>query len=185
MVLAVFGLTTVAYPNDSATDKKSYPYPKVDKKAYPNDSAADKKKRLSGPTGLIPFELGKPIPVLVKFETDITDGNLFSLRKIEFQLNKESHLTAKITIYYTTGLDLPTITYNVHAAVFDSNGKLLGTANAPRKINTWATTGFVGCRGSDMSIDFGISLNYDKAKYFALAISEPEIKKRVAKQPTE
>ena len=148
---------------------------------YTNDSAADAKTKPVAPTGLIPFELGKPIPVSVKFETDIKGYNLFSLGKIEFQLNKESHLTAKITIYYTTGLDLPTITYNVHAAVFDSNGKLLGTANAPRKINTWATTGFVGCRGSDMSIDFGISLNYDKAKYFALAINQPEIK--VAKQP--
>ena len=94
--------------------------------AYPNDPAADAKAKPTAPTGLIPFELGKPIPVSVKFETDITGYNLFSLRKIEFQLNKESHLTAKISINYTTGLDLPTITYNVHAAIFDANRKLLG-----------------------------------------------------------
>ena len=162
VVLAVSGLAAVAYPNDPAADAKAKP---------------------TAPTGLIPFELGKPIPVSVKFETDITGYNLFSLRKIEFQLNKESHLTAKISMSYTTCLiDLDTITYNIHAAVFDSNGKLLGTANAPRKIYTGATFGYSAYSGGEMSIDFGISLNYDKAKYFALAISEPEIKKRVAKQ---
>ena len=150
---------------------------------YTNDSAADAKAKPVAPTGLIPFELGKPIPVSVTVKTDVTGYKLFHLREIEFLLNKKSHLTAKIATNYITGLtELPTITHNVHAAVFDATGKLLGTANASCKIHTWATVGAVASVLGEMSVDFGTSLNYDKAKYFALAINEPEIKKRAAKQ---
>ena len=145
--------------------------------AYPNDSTADKKKELTGPTELIPFELGKPIPVSVTANTRaVTSYKLFRLREIEFQLDKKSHLSAKIAILYTTGLtNLPTVTYVVHAAVFDANGKLLGTANTSRRIATWSTVGAVGRCGSEVTVDFGSSLNYNKAKYFTLVISHPEI----------
>ena len=97
VVWAFIGLTAVAYPNDSAADRKAEPV---------------------APTGLIPFELGKPIPVSVAADTKpVTSFNLFSVYKIEFQRDKTSHLTAKIATR-TTGLtELPTITYLIHAAV--------------------------------------------------------------------
>jgi hypothetical protein len=132
--------------------------------------------------GLIPFELGKSIPVSVSAKVDVTSFDLFHLNKIEFRLSEKSILTAKVRTSYTTGLaELPAITYTVHAAIFDADRKLLGTANNSQKIATWGSVGFVARTKGEFALGFGSSLNYNKAKYFTLAISEPEIK--VASQP--
>ena len=146
--------------------------------AYAKASAADSKAEPVAPTGLVPLELGKAIPVSVTAPAKVTSFKLLYLREIGFQLSKKSHLVAKIATSETQGLtDLPPIIiYTVHAAVFDANGKLLGTANTSRKLSPRVTVGAVMMVFREISMDFGVSLNYDKAKFFALAISEPEIK---------
>jgi hypothetical protein len=155
--------------------------------AVSNAPAADAKAKPAAPTGLIPFTLGKPIRVSVgstpvKFNQ--RDVHLLYLNEIEFQLDKESRLKAKIgAVEVWAGLRmLPRVVdYRVHAAIFDEKGRLLGTGSMPHRVHPHSIASAPGIAGGSSSMDFGISLNYANAKFFALVISERDLS--VADEP--
>lgn len=146
-----------------------------------NAQAADAKAEPMVPAGLIPLKLGKPIRVSVgstpvKFNQ--RDVHLLYLNEIEFLLDKESRLKARIgEAELWAGLTmLPRVVdYRVHAAILDEKGQLLGTASIPRRVHPHSIVSAPGIGGGSRSMDFGISLNYAKAKFFALVISERDL----------
>lgn len=154
---------------------------------YTKETSDNTQQRQVAPTKLIPFELDKSIGISI--HSSLVKSNqkevcLLNLSKIDFHLDTNSRLTTKLAVASTNGwTDLPAIvTYIIHLAVFDEKGKLLGTASASCKLYPSSIASARMAYGFHVSLDFGTSLNYDKAKYFVLAISEPEIKKRDATQ---
>ncbi|MHC4400926.1 MAG: HEAT repeat domain-containing protein [Planctomycetota bacterium] len=159
-VLALSGVVTVAVSNAPAADAKAEP---------------------AVPAGLIPLKLGEPIRVSVAstpVKLNQRDVHLLSLNKIEFELDKESRLKAKIgTVELWAGLTkLPhVIDYRVHVAIFDEKGRLLGTGSMPHGVHPHSISSLPRTHTDSSSMDFGISLNYAKAKFFALVISERDL----------
>ena len=154
-------------------------------------NSAGKNTKTKALMGIESLELEKLISVSVPSTpikvNDKATFHLLYLSRIQFHLSAESHLTAMITSASTEGLTmLPhNVDYTVHTAVFDEQGKLLGTANSPCKVHPGYSVGSVAVYLNEVAMDLGISLNYGKAKYFTLAISEPDIKKRGATQSDE
>jgi len=152
-----------------------------------NAPAADAKAEPAVPAELIPLKLGESIRLSIgstPVKLNQQDVPLLSLYRIEFQLDKESRLKAKIaTSKIWPGLyKLPrVIDYRAHAAVFDEKGQLLGTASMTRRVHphliSSAPRGTINSPTApfDSSMDFGVSLNYAKAKFFALVISERDL----------
>jgi len=155
--------------------------PAADAKAEPAGLARLIPVKLGERMGLIPLKLGEKIRVSVgstpvKFNQ--RDVHLLYLGEIEFQLDKESRLKAKIgTAELWAGLTkLPrVIDYRVHAAIFDEKRQLSGTASIPHRVHPHSIVSAPGMGGGSSSMDFGISLTYAKAKFFALVISERDL----------
>lgn len=94
--------------------------------------------------------------------------HLLTLGRASFDIDQESRLTATIDAAVLTFDD---VTYDVHAAVFDGDGRLLGTARVECDIDrVWLRTYLT--TWETLALDFGVSANYDEARWAAFAISE-------------
>lgn len=126
------------------------------------------------------FALTLDVPVYVKMvsnEVELAVGKRYPLLEIHnvvFHLKDGARLTA---ILNGSVLTPYTIDYDIHAAVFDIEGNLLGTAKTTCEIKKepvyWIGLPVRPFR--DFELDFGISKKYEKARYFSLVFSEPDV----------
>lgn len=146
---------------------------------------------VAGPKSLMirdVFDLDIDHYVRVKVESnevELRDGRMHPVVYVNgcvFHLEDGLHLTARLS---ASDLEYHTAAYDIHAAVFDSEGHLLGTAKAVYEIEKahiyWSGGGaFRGIQ--ELELDFGISRKYGRARHFSLSISEPDVPP--AEQPT-
>ena len=119
-------------------------------------------------------------PILTDTRSDdvtLPDGQrlfLVHVRSVTFNLANGLHLTGTIRGSVLTAY---TVDYDIHVAVFDLEGSLLGTAKATYEIEKqemfWYGAPFRLIR--ELNLDFGMSSKYRKATFFAIAISKPDM----------
>jgi len=97
------------------------------------------------------------------------------LRRVMFHLQDGLHLTAQLMPAW---FPWKSVDYEIHAAVFDSKGNLLGTARETLSISKAKISyGSVPRALFDyMELDFGRSRNYQNASHFAIVVSEPQVR---------
>lgn len=135
------------------------------------DPAAAKPASTAIPTPLV-FE--KTIPLSVH-SPDITwrsnTFHLVSLGTIQFQRDKSGRLTADISAQVST---FDKVTYEISGAVFDNEGQLLGTAKTQCPVERiWL--GRLLTTGKRLTLDFGDSLDYERATGFLLSVSRQKV----------
>ncbi len=123
------------------------------------------------PAGWSPMRLDEPIKTGFRALPVTWRGRKYYICRIssvEFHLDEESRLTA------TASADVITFTRMdcvVHAAVFDEKGRLLATARADCEIyEQWLST--ISMEYWTIELDFDVSADYGRAKYFSIAINE-------------
>lgn len=119
-----------------------------------------------------PLELGKEIKIQLESKPvtwKAHDYILARFHKVQFDLDPETHrLTAKLDGMTVT---FDNVNYEVSGAVFADNGALLGAGRTDCKVaRTWLGKALTA--QLELSLDFGISLDYSKAESFQLSISD-------------
>jgi hypothetical protein len=137
----------------------------------PNRTA--KQEASPGPT--IPLKLGRSIPLAIQSFGVEWRGNtyhLLSLGSVQFDLDKQtSRLKAEIK---AAVMQFNKMDYDISAAVFDADGRLLGVARARCEIGRYWVANVV--TGNDsLSLDFGVSLDYEHAASFMVSISKRKV----------
>jgi hypothetical protein len=121
-----------------------------------------------------PIDWGKPIPLSLKSSPVTWHSNEFhlvSLNTIQFNRDFTNHLTAKISAGVCTFDD---VVYRIHAAVFDGDGRLLGTAITNCDVQRiWL--GYNMTMERVLPLDFGTSLDYAQASGYMLSISREKV----------
>lgn len=123
----------------------------------------------------LPFSTGRPIKIDVRSPGVTWNGSTFhlvSLGRAEFSLDRDSGaLSAEVRGGVTT---FDEVRYDVSGAVFDEAGNLLGTARAECEVpREWLGKCLTMQR--TLTLDFGVSLDYARAKTFAIAISNRKV----------
>ena len=121
------------------------------------------------------ISLGKKLPLDIRssgVEWENQTWHLLELANIQFLLDRESRFTAEIEgdVCHFDNID-----YTVYCAVFDASGTLLGTASVLVQVKRIWRGIVISEIVKTFSLDFGISTNFRKAKYFAIAISERKV----------
>jgi uncharacterized protein YjbI with pentapeptide repeats len=162
--------------DDDSDDVKPMTYkvcrPEWSPRSAKAGGATSKVKTFVSSSPSIPFELGRDILLGVESNPVTWEGQEYSLlwlRSIRFQLDKETRrLTAKIKAGEMT---FDKVDYDVSGAVFDATGRLLGVSRADCSTSRcWV--GKPICGRSSVRLDFGISLDYDRAASIMVAISK-------------
>jgi hypothetical protein len=97
--------------------------------------------------------------------------HLVRLNRARFHLDERSRLTAVLTGGLTTFDD---VDYDVHVAVFDAVGDLLGTARTACPVERiWL--GKVITSRVELKLDFGISHAFANARTFTVAITDRKV----------
>lgn len=122
-----------------------------------------------------PFEFGQPIPVTVESSGVEWKGHtyhLLRLNAVQFDLDRQTGLLkAEVKAGVTTFDD---VSYDISAAVFDSAGHLLGTARTAYKVDRlWLGTLMMTAQA--INLDFGTSLDYERAATFMISISKRKV----------
>lgn len=122
-----------------------------------------------------PFEFGQVIPLDVESSGVEWKGHtyhLLRLNSVRFDLDRQaSLLRAEVKAGVTTFDD---VSYDISAAVFDSAGQLLGTARTAYKVERlWLGTVLMSAQ--TINLDFGASLDYERANSFVIAISKRKV----------
>ena len=125
-------------------------------------------------TNLIPFQLRSAIPLSVRSAGVEWKGNtyhLVGLSSIKFELDKNDRLTAEIQGGATT---FDKVDYDISGAVFDAEGQMLGAARVQCKVERlWL--GNLLTMAQTINLDFGVSLEYARAAFFAVSISNQKV----------
>lgn len=124
---------------------------------------------------LISFQLGTSVPLDIESEGVEWKGYAYHLVKLgsmRFNLDgKTDHLTAEIQAGVTT---FDNVDYDVSAAVFDSERRMLGVARAECHVQReWL--GRVLTTSQSIALDFGRSLDYPSATAFMLTVSKRKV----------
>jgi hypothetical protein len=117
---------------------------------------------------------GKSIPIHVESAPVHWKGTDYRLVRIGDAAFYQSPL-GRVTAQLSAGiLTFDNVEYEVHAALFDEAGKLLGTARALCPVTrTWL--GLPGTMPAKLALDFGISKAYARAEWFTVSINECEV----------
>jgi hypothetical protein len=135
----------------------------------PRDNVA--KDNAVAPGATIPLRIGNSIPLSVRSNGVEWRGNTYhvvNLSSIQFELDKQtSRLKAEIK---AAVMQFNNMDYDVSAAVFDAEGRLLGVARARCEVGRFWSVNVV--TGNDtLSLDFGVSLDYVRAASFMVCVS--------------
>jgi len=97
--------------------------------------------------------------------------HLLNFHKVELDLDDTTRLTALLQGSCVT---FDNVEYTVHAAVYDKDGGLLGTASSPYTVQRlWA--GFVLTTQIELALDFGRSKRFTDAASVEFAISSIDV----------
>ena len=123
-----------------------------------------------------PMKMGEKIPLSMTSPAVEWKQNTFHLVRlgsIAFTLDEATgHLKAEVESATTSFDD---VVYDVSAAVFDEAGQLLGTARAQVKVQrVWLGKVFAMSH-EPLSLDFGLSLDYSRAKTFMIGINKRKV----------
>jgi hypothetical protein len=125
-------------------------------------------------TNLIPVKLGSSIPLAVQSAGVVWRGytcHLVRLGSIKFELDNNNSLKADIQAGVTMFDD---VDYDISGAVFDATGQMLGSARAQCKVERmWV--GEVRVSAQTIRLDFGVSLDYTRAAFFMVSISNRKV----------
>lgn len=143
--------------------------------AAPASLRNDSKSEPASPGSTISLKFGHRIPLTIQSSGVKWKGStyhLVSLSSIQFELDKQtSRLKAEVKAG-VMGFD--SVDYDVSAAVFGSDGKLLGVARGRCAVEAmWVGT--VLTRGETINLDFGVSLDYSDAAAFMVSISKRKV----------
>jgi hypothetical protein len=137
-------------------------------------AAEPQKAAAPSPPGALPFQLHRDVPIEVRSKGVEWKGqtiHLVQLHHAMFQLSARARLTGKLRGRIIT---FDEVDYDVHAAVFDASGALLGTARALLPVERiWL--GKVLSSEAEVDLDFGISDGYHSAKSFTVAVSQRRV----------
>ncbi len=124
--------------------------------------------------GAHPLALAQDLRIDVQSNPVTYHGSTFSLvrlNKARFELAGDDHLTARVSGALLT---FDEVDYEVHAAVMDASGRLLGTAHAPCPVQRiWLGEQMTTQR--DVALDFGISRAYAAARHFIIAVTDRKV----------
>ena len=143
--------------------------------AAPASPQAGPKNREGSPGPTIPLMLGSSIPLAIESPAAEWRGqpiHLVKLTSIQFDLDKPTgRLKADIKADVRT---FDNVAYDVSVAVFDAGGKLLGAlrggCNVQRILDGKSTI-----LPRTIGLDFGISLDYERAASFMVGISNRKV----------
>ncbi len=97
--------------------------------------------------------------------------HLVRLGRAQFHLSALSRLTATFNAGTNT---FDNVDYDVHVAIFDAQGKLLGTGKTICSVSRiWA--GRSGLTSKTLEVDFGVNRDYSQAEFFSVAISNSQV----------
>lgn len=117
---------------------------------------------------------GKAIPIRVTSAPVRWKGNDYRLVRIGEATFSQSPL-GRVTAMLSAGvLTFDNVEYEVHAALFDEAGKLLGTAHTLCPV-TRIWVGVAGTVSTTLALDFGISKAYDRARWFTVSVTERDV----------
>jgi hypothetical protein len=123
---------------------------------------------------LVPLRLDQPLPVGTASDGVRWRENTYHLVRVyqaRFHLDEHSRLTATVSASLTT---FDKVDYDLHAAVFDPAGRLLGTARAVVPVERiWL--GKVLTSRTSVPLDFGLSEAYPDATSFTLTLSRRKV----------
>lgn len=143
--------------------------------AAPGEPPAPPQPPAAPTNGPVPFEFGKPVPLNLSSSGVEWKGHTYQLLRLNsarFDLDRQTGLLKAEVKAGVTSFD--DVEYDVSAAVFDARGRLLGTARAQCKVERiWL--GHVMMMARDISLDFGLSLDYESATSFLIAISKRNV----------
>jgi hypothetical protein len=126
------------------------------------------------PSAMQRVVLDAPLLLTVKSQDVRWRGHVYNLvhiGKAKFHLDSRSHLTAQLSGSITT---FDKVEHEIHAAVFDGKGRLLGTAKAACPVErVWVSKVLTETR--EWPLDFGTSLAYANARSFTLTINEQKV----------
>lgn len=142
-------------------------------------AAVGARKAAAAPAPPVPgawevFRIDKPLPLRVSSAPVHWKGTDYVLVQIGEASFHKSPL-GRVTALLTAGvLTFDNVEYEVHAALFDQAGKLLGTARTLCPVTRiWA--GVPGITPAKLTLDFGISKAYERAEWFTVSVSEQEV----------
>jgi hypothetical protein len=129
----------------------------------------------AAPSGAFPLQFaGQPIRLDVKsapVRWREHSYHLVSVGQASFLLSARHHLTGVLKAGITT---FDSVDYEVHAALYDAAGRLLGTARALCPVErVWL--GKVLNSSRELQLDFGINDAYERAKWFSVSITERQV----------
>lgn len=125
-------------------------------------------------TTTIPFNSEEPVAIKLVSDDVEWQGqtfNLLGLSEVTFNLSERNRLRGSLIGGSTTFDD---VTYTIHAAVFDVDGQLLGTASTEYQVQrVWI--GVLAQMQAELELDFGISKRYADAATVMLTISSMDV----------
>ncbi|MBV9868868.1 MAG: hypothetical protein JO316_26275 [Abitibacteriaceae bacterium] len=128
----------------------------------------------AAPVGSFPLSLDKPLEMAVESPGVEWRGNtyhLVQLGRAQFHLSALSRLTATFSGGVNTFDD---VDYDVHVAVFNAHGQLLGTGRTVCSVaRIWA--GLSGTTSKTLDVDLGVNRDYAQAEFFSVAISNTQV----------
>jgi hypothetical protein len=143
--------------------------------AAPQPRRNARKDQAAAPGPTIPLRIGPSIPLAVRSNGVEWRGDTYhivSLSSIRFDLDKPTgRLKAEIK---AAVMQFNNMDYDVSAAVFDAEGRLLGVARANCEVGRfWSVKVFTG--NDTLSLDFGVSLDYERAASFMVCVSNRKV----------
>lgn len=99
------------------------------------------------------------------------DYRLVHIAEAQFSISATGRLTGIVSAGVNT---FDNVDYDVHCAVFDAQGRLLGTASTVCSVpRIWVGT--LGVSPVKLQLDFGVSEAYKRGEWFTLGITERKV----------
>jgi hypothetical protein len=124
--------------------------------------------------GAVPFKFDEEVKIYVRSKpvnADKDDLHIVSVGVGTFKLSNEWQLTATLK---AAVVQWAKVDYRISAAVFDADGKFLGSADHTEHVQ-YIRLAAVPTTLPNIKLDFGVSESYKRAAFVVVSISEPKV----------